>query len=311
LDTTKFKGVLESLLRTRLSMLKMNDCIRQKMLSIPIHMALGHEAIAVAVAEVKHANDSVVLSHRNMHYNFAMTQQPGLMLKEYLLHFDGLMQGRYGSMNLIQPLEGIVYTSSILGNNLCVASGIAKANQIKDLRSAEPSVTYVVTGDGAMEEGAFYESLLMAKTCQVPMVVIVENNGWSMYTQIHERRCPIDLPQFGQSLSIPTYTLKGNDTLKYIEQLQEIRERALREQTPVIVEVLLHTLGDYWVEDPHRRNINYHHGLAPKIIEADNPVIIANDTDPIYVLKQQELPIDWQVIEAAVVDSISTWEALS
>ena len=79
MDTTKFKDVLESLLRTRLSMLKMNDCIRQKMLSIPIHMALGHEAIAVAVSTVKHSNDSVVLSHRNMHYNFAMTQRPELI----------------------------------------------------------------------------------------------------------------------------------------------------------------------------------------------------------------------------------------
>ena len=58
-----------------------------------------------------------------------------------------------------------------------------KVSQLNEKENGtDPSVTIVVTGDGAMEEGAFYESLLMSKTSKVPMIIIVENNGWSMYT---------------------------------------------------------------------------------------------------------------------------------
>ena len=91
-----------------------------------------------------------------MHYNVANQPDAQKIFDEYDLQDSGLGQGKYGSMNLIHPEQGLVYTSSILGNNLCVASGIAKANQILEKKNGtDPSVTIVVTGDGAMEEGAF------------------------------------------------------------------------------------------------------------------------------------------------------------
>ena len=216
------------------------------------------------------------------------------------------MEGQYGSMNLIQPDNGVVYTSSILGNNLCVASGVAKANQVTETILGVPqTATFVVTGDGAMEEGAFYESLLMARTCKVPMVIIVENNGWSMYTQIHERRFPIDLKKFGDALDVPTFQLHGNDVFEYIDQLSEIRTLAIEQQTPVIVEVLLHTLGDYWVEDPKRRNINYHHGLAPKITDTSSSIIVQDETDPLYVASKLNIIPDWENLEQRLFDEVS------
>jgi pyruvate dehydrogenase E1 component alpha subunit len=294
------------LIKARLSMLQVNDAIREKRFQIPIHMGLGHEALAVALAEIKSPQDCLVLSHRNMHYNFAVQNKPSQIFSEYLLSKEGVMEGQYGSMNLIQPDNGVVYTSSILGNNLCVASGIAKANQVNETILGVPqTATFVVTGDGAMEEGAFYESILMARTCKVPMVIIVENNGWSMYTQIHERRFPIDLKKFGDALDVPTFELKGNDVFEYIDQLSEIRTLAIEQQTPVIVEVLLHTLGDYWVEDPKRRNINYHHGLAPKITDASSSIIVQDDTDPLYVASKLNIIPDWENLEQRLFDEVS------
>ena len=70
-----------------------------------------------------------------------------------------------------------------------VLQGIAKANRKREWHRTE--VPIVVTGDGAMEEGAFM-SLVDVKNLKVPMIIIVENNGWSMYTH-HERRFPIDV----------------------------------------------------------------------------------------------------------------------
>jgi len=289
----------KELMRVRFAMLRMNDAIRQKQFRIPIHLGLGHESIAVAVNAVKGSKDSVLLSHRNMHYNLAFQPDATRIRDEYLLAETGRQQGRFGSMNLIQPEEGIPYTSSILGNNLCVAVGVAKANQIQ-ADGAEPSATFVVTGDGAMEEGAFYESLLMAKTCAVPMIVIVENNGWSMYTQIHERRVPIDVAQLANSMGVIYAQLDGNDTVAYTEQLGKIRQQAIASGSPAVVEVLLHTLGDYYVEDPNRRLINYHHGLAPKIEQTDPSIVVDDAQDPLFVMSAHFDATAWEQMETEV-----------
>ena len=279
--------IIQELFRVRMTMLAINANIRQKRFQIPIHLGLGHEAIAVAVSQTKHKQDCLILSHRNMHYNVANQPDAQQIFDEYDLQDSGLGQGKYGSMNLIHPEQGLVYTSSILGNNLCVASGIAKANQILEKENGtDPSVTIVVTGDGAMEEGAFYESLLMSKTSKVPMIIIVENNGWSMYTQIHERRFPIDVEGLTASMNIPYYQFSGNDVVDYATQFSECRTRAIDECTPIVVEVMIHTLGDYWTEDKPdapSRIINYHHGLAPKIDQIHNVIVENGVSDAAYV----------------------------
>lgn len=279
--------LIQELFRVRMTMLAINENIRQKRFQIPIHLGLGHEAIAVAVSRSKQLQDCLVLSHRNMHYNVANQTDAQKVFDEYALQESGLGAGKYGSMNLINPEKGLVYTSSILGNNLCVAGGIAKANQILEKSNGtDPSTTVVVTGDGAMEEGAFYESLLMSKTCKVPMIIIVENNGWSMYTQIHERRFPIDVEKLTSSMDIPYYQFSSNDVVEYASRFTQCRTRAIEQNTPIVVEVMIHTLGDYWTEDKPdapSRIINYHHGLAPKIEQIHNIIVENGTTDAAYV----------------------------
>ena len=298
--------LIQELFRVRMTMLAINDNIRHKRFQIPIHLGLGHEAIAVAVSQSKHLRDCLVLSHRNMHYNVANQPDPKRIFDEYDLQHSGMGSGKYGSMNLIHPQKGLVYTSSILGNNLCVAAGIAKANHILEQQNqTEPSVTIVVTGDGAMEEGAFYESLLMAKTSKVPMIVIVENNGWSMYTQIHERRFPIDVQGLATSMNIPYHQFAGNDVVAYANQFSQCRSEALEKQTPVVVEVMIHTLGDYWTEDKPdapSRIINYHHGLAPMIEQIHNVVVEKGESDAVYVA-WQKLSTEERVQQQKFLDS--------
>ena len=283
--------LIQELFRVRMTMLAINENIRQKRFQIPIHLGLGHEAIAVAVSQSKQPQDCLVLSHRNMHYNVANQADANKIFDEYELQHSGLGSGKYGSMNLIHPEQGLVYTSSILGNNLCVASGIAKANQILEKKhQTSPSVTIVVTGDGAMEEGAFYESLLMSKTSKVPMIVIVENNGWSMYTQIHERRFPIDVSGLATSMNIPYHQFSSNDVVEYASQFSQYRLKAIEMNSPVIIEVMIHTLGDYWTEEKANepsRIINYHHGLAPKIDQIHNVLVEEGISDAAYVAWQK------------------------
>ena len=113
--------VARNILRLRLSQMIINEKYKAGRFKIPIHLALGHETIAVAVDLVMHDNDKLVLSHRNIHYNLARIRTLKEEIEEYCLSDKGLACGRQGSMNLSNPARGISYSSSILGNNFAIS----------------------------------------------------------------------------------------------------------------------------------------------------------------------------------------------
>ena len=279
METLPDLSLAEAVLRIRIGQMLINEEIRAKAFRIPIHLALGHEAIATAVSAAMAEGDILCLTHRNIHYNIARASSLKGEIEELLLKDSGVGGGRYGSMNMANPAGGVLYTSSILGNNLCVASGVALAERV----AGTGAVTFVVTGDGAMEEGAFYESLELLKSTASSAVVIIENNDWSMFTRITERRHPIDLPLLSSALAIPYASLSGNDPWRYAEELRRLRAVAVDQSTPVVVEVSLSTLGDYRAPDDGR-HINYHVGQASPVTLSVWPLIHAHDGDPVHVV---------------------------
>ena len=273
--------------RIRNSQLIVNDLIHKGEFQVPVHLALGHEALAVSVSKSMAVEDQILLNHRNIHYQLALGATVEQLISEYKLQIEGLAGGQLGSMNLVSPQHHNPYTSNILGNNLAVALGIAQAAKMKSTKS----VTWVVTGDGAIEEGIFYESVLCATSWKLPIVFLIENNGWSLGTEISERRIDINLEKLSHALGCNYLQLSGNKLTEYISSLKSIRQSTL-ENKPVIVEVLLTTLGGYYLEESNGiRYINYHAGKA-KIVTS-GMVICEDDTDPVYAnLTQQKTEVE-------------------
>jgi len=277
--------IAKQILQLRISQIFINERIKRGEFKIPIHLALGHEAIAVSIDRIMKNEDSLILTHRNIHYNLARIRSLKEELDEYYLKDSGIARGHLGSMNLSNPDRNIVYTSSILGNNHAVGSGYALGNKI----SGNNGVVFITTGDGAIEEGCFYESMLFQKSNNLSVVIIVENNRWSLATEIQERRSDINLKKLTSGLDIDYYKLSGNNPFHYIEQLKKIRAKSLNSKSPVCVEVQLTTLG-YWHKEeagyPNGKFINYHSGPAPTIKSSDYPLICKSNEDPIYVLEK-------------------------
>src|SRR3989344_9056191 len=123
--------LIENMVRVRLGQIIINEKIKNNEFKIPIHLAMGHEAIAIAVDSIMTESDQLVLSHRNIHYNLARAKNLKSEIDEYLLKKEGLAEGQLGSMNLANEKKGIMYTSSILGNNLPVATGLALGKKVK------------------------------------------------------------------------------------------------------------------------------------------------------------------------------------
>lgn len=283
--STDNKKITHDVLWLRLAQMVVNEDYKAGKFKIPIHLALGHEAIAVAMNHFMQDGDKLILTHRNIAYNLARLGQLKPILDEYFLKPAGLGEAKLGSMNLINPKKGIIYSSSILGNNFSVATGVAMAQKLL----SNNGITIVLGGDGSIEEGMFHESLLMLKSLGLGAFVVIENNEWSMSTRIDQRRCPIYLEKLTSSYDIKYARLEGNDPVQYLEQLKKLRKSAL-EGMPVCIEVMVSTLGD-WImktpEIPDGKFVNYHAGPAPTVELKDWPLLIkTSEEDPIFVLNK-------------------------
>lgn len=272
------KKIHNEVLRIRDQQLFIHNEYYSRSGKIPVHFAFGHEAIAAAIATLIKSSDKLILTHRNLHYHLALKTSPYAILEEFFLKDSGINKGHLGSMNLINSNNFVPYTSNILGNNISVATGIALGSKQKKLRN----MVVCVTGDGAIEEGSFYENLLNCMALDLPMAIIVENNFWSLATNIIERRKKLNLKYLAKAVGCLYINLKSNNALEYATILKEAVNQSLVTKVPLVVEVIIETLGSYKVNNPLPRTINYHSGRLKN--EPIQKLIFNFDkSDPVWV----------------------------
>ena len=117
-----------------------------------------------------------------------------------------------------------------------------------------------------MEEGTFYETLLFAQSQHLPIVIIVENNQWSLASTIEQRRCPIRVRNMCDAVKAAYICLESNDVYDYTQCLRALRDDVLEKRSAGCVEVKLTTLGDWRLKTddyPEGKFINYHAGPGP------------------------------------------------
>lgn len=259
----------------RYKQLLLNEMLKKKQFLVPVHLSMGNEALAVALADVVGPDDSVLLTHRNIAYNLAFNPNFLSILDEFKQKKEGVCGGLFGSMNLYTPNGPIKYTSSILGNNLPVGVGFAFSDKVK----GKNAITFILTGDGAIEEGSFYESLVFSKTHGLQVVFVVENNNQSMSSTIRDRRCPINLDMFCNSVGVPYRKFQSNDVIEYRSHLIQICSE-VKHECPVCIEVKVQAYCQHagptpgWPED--QKVIDIKNGLCIDDSEADSLFVIKN-----------------------------------
>ena len=264
-------------MKLRMWQMEINEGLKRKRFKVPVHLGLGTESLVVAVSSIVLHDDNLVLTHRNAAFNLVRASSQRQVVMEYELNEHGTSFGQLGSMNLSNPDAGVVYSSSILGNNISVACGFAFAQQM----SGCDAITVVLTGDGAIEEGAFYEGLVFAKSHNLPLVVVVDNNDYSMASAISQRRCDIDLEHFCKAVGVAYYKLSGNDVEAYGNEFSQLSKDTRKIHSQSVVEVFTTLLNQHagptpgWPSDPFR--VDFSGGL----------VIRKDISDPVFVLREK------------------------
>jgi len=268
----QYKSILKNIIKSRIFQIEINKKILLNKIAAPVHLAFGHEFVAGLVYEnFNKKKDKIILTHRNIHYSSIFSKNVSKKYSQLYKNKKNNLKVK-GSMNFTDPESGIIYTSSILGNNLSVASGVAKTLKNKN------GYCVCVTGDGAIEEGSFYESLTLSRYLELPIIFLVENNDWSMATTIKERRSQIKLNLLAKSLDIKYEYFKIKDLKKNVKTFSNIIKEVRKNSYPIICEFQVITKGGR----PTSGLINkYHHGAA-KLNLIDNLFITPKNDDIVY-----------------------------
>lgn len=150
----------------------------------PVHLSVGQELPSAAISLFQRKSDYAVSTHRAHAHYIAKGGDIFAMVAEIFGKSTGCSKGRGGSMHLSDPEVNFLGSSAIVGNSIPIGVGIAYGIKVR----SEGSRSYVFLGDGATEEGVFYESINFAVIHNLPIIFVCENNFYSVYTSLEPRQ---------------------------------------------------------------------------------------------------------------------------
>lgn len=187
----------------------------------PTHLSIGQEAVPAALSLVSQPSDFAVSTHRGHAHYLGKGGSLRAMISEIYGRETGCSRGKGGSMHLIDTAVGFMGTSAIVGNSIPIGVGLGLSS--KYMRSGQ--VSFVFFGEGATEEGVFYESVNFAALHHLPVIFVCENNMYSVYSPLHVRQPQSrDLVAIVSAMGIPSALVDGNDYRLVFESLQSATE---------------------------------------------------------------------------------------
>ena len=173
----------------------------------PVHLSIGQESVAVGVCDVLAPDDVVATTYRSHAAYLAKGGSLNAMMAELFGKATGTAAGKGGSMHLVSMEQFVLGASAVVGTNLPIAVGYAMALRRKDAGR----VVACFFGDGATEEGVFYESLNFAALRSLPVLFVCENNGYAIHQPLARRWATPDLGARVRSFGIPAERITDGD----------------------------------------------------------------------------------------------------
>jgi 2-oxoisovalerate dehydrogenase E1 component len=219
------------ILKPRLIEEKMLILIRQGKVS-KWFSGIGQEAISVGVTAVLYSDEYILPMHRNLGVFTGRNIPLYRLFSQWQGKANGFTKGRDRSFHFGTQQYKIIGMISHLGPQLGVADGIALANKLKK----NGKITAVFTGEGATSEGDFHEALNIASVWELPVLFIIENNGYGLSTPTNEQfRCE-NLADKGIGYGMESHIIDGNNILEVFTELTELKASMIEKPRPILLE---------------------------------------------------------------------------
>ncbi|MFI9617118.1 thiamine pyrophosphate-dependent enzyme [Streptomyces sp. NPDC052023] len=231
------------------------DCAGRGEVSGPVHTSIGQEGVAVAVCRHLRDGDQVVGNHRSHHHFLAqglartagddawdpLTESPSAAAHELLTSAfaeilgrpTGVNHGVGGSMHLRHAKIGFMGSSAIVGGGIPIATGLAFANRLRD----DDACAVCFIGDGAVNQGTFHETANLAGVLHLPLLIVVENNGYAEATRPEEASAVLPLATQGLAHGLRAAAVKGGDHAALCRTAEDFLSSMRRGAGPALIEV--------------------------------------------------------------------------
>ena len=210
------------------------------------HLYIGQEAVVVGLEAVAEEGDSRITTYRDHGHMLACGMDPNGVMAELTGREDGFSKGKGGSMHMFSKEKRFYGGHGIVGANVPLGAGLAFADKYR----GNDRVTFCYFGDGAANQGQVYETYNMAELWDLPVIFVIENNGYAMGTSVTRSTKSPSLWERGAAYGIPGEEVDGMDVMAVKEAGQRAVANCREGKGPYILEVKTYRYRGHSMSDP-------------------------------------------------------------
>jgi len=233
LSSEQLLHIYKTLLLPRMIEEKMLVLLRQGKIS-KWFSGIGQEAIAVGATLALEADEWIMPLHRNLGVFTTRNMPLNKLFKQWQGNKDGYSKGRERSFHFGSKAHHICGMISHLGPQLAIADGVALAHKL----SNEDKVSLAFTGDGGTSEGDFHEALNVAAVWDLPVIFVIENNGYGLSTPVNEQYRCFSLVEKARGYGMQGVQIDGNNILEVYDSIKGVRNYCIENQKPYLIECM-------------------------------------------------------------------------
>ncbi len=213
-----------------------------------LHVYIGQEAIGAALTSAIRPTDVLVTAYRQHGIALARGLDSNSCMAELFGKETGCVKGKGGSMHFFSEEHNYFGGNGIVGAQIPIGTGMALAEKYR----GTDNISVTMFGDGAARQGALYESFNMAMTWKLPVLYIVENNGYAMGTSVERTSNVTELHTIGEAFDMPGSAVNGMDPLAVHEEMLKAAEYVRAGNGPYFLEIKTYRYKGHSVSDPSK-----------------------------------------------------------
>ncbi len=233
LSNEQLLGFYKKLLLPRMIEEKMLVLLRQGKIS-KWFSGIGQEAIAAGATLALEEDEWIMPLHRNLGVFTTRNMPLSKLFKQWQGNKDGYSKGRERSFHFGTREHHICGMISHLGPQMAIADGVALAHKL----SAENKIALAFTGDGGTSEGDFHEALNVAAVWDLPVIFLIENNGYGLSTPVSEQYRCFSLAERARGYGMEGVRIDGNNILEVYDTIKGVRDYCIQNQKPYLIECM-------------------------------------------------------------------------
>ncbi len=207
--------------------------------------SVGQEASAVGVMSALEKHDLILTNHRSAGHLLARGAEPARVMAEIMGKATGYCGGKSGALHISAKELGIVLTSTIVGGELSLATGVGLSVSM----SESDAIVTVFFGDGAATEGIFHESLNLAAVWDLPILYVCENNQWQAFVHRKETMKVDHVSEWAARYRMKAQTVDGNDVEAVAEAARNAAAYVRTHRKPFLLETYTYRLRGHMEPD--------------------------------------------------------------